>query len=90
MTPQIEQVREKLEHLAPERLAEVEDFIDFLRERDQDRRLRRDYAQASEGAFAKVWDNDEDAIYDKQSLAEPWACTSIRSRSTRPVAPSRR
>lgn len=54
MTPQIEQVREKLEHLAPERLAEVEDFIDFLRERDQDRRLRRDYAQASEGAFARV------------------------------------
>lgn len=70
MTPQIEQVREKLEHLAPERLAEVEDFIDFLRERDQDRRLRRDYAQASEGAFARVWDNDEDAIYDKQSLAD--------------------
>lgn len=65
MTPQLEQIREKLAQLAPERLAEVEDFIDFLRERDRDRRLRRDYAKASEAAFAKVWDNDEDAVYDE-------------------------
>lgn len=65
MQPQLEQVQQKLEHLAPERLAEVEDFIDFLRERDQDRRSRRDYAQASEAAFIKVWDNDEDAVYDE-------------------------
>ena len=65
MTPQLEQIREKLKYLGPERLAEVEDFIDFLRERDQDRHLRHDYAQASEPAFAKVWDNDEDAIYDE-------------------------
>ncbi len=65
MTPQLERVRDKLEHLAPERLAEVEDFIDFLRERDHDRRLSRDYTQASETAFAKVWDNDEDAVYDE-------------------------
>lgn len=55
---------EKLEHLSPERLAEVEDFIDFLNQRDQDKHLRQDYARASEAAFAKVWDNDEDAIYD--------------------------
>lgn len=55
----------KLKELPPERLAEVEDFIDFLRERDQDGRLRRNYAQASEAAFAKVWDNDEDAVYDE-------------------------
>jgi len=65
MTPQLEQVQEKLGQLPPERLAEVEDFIDFLRQRDQDRRLRRDYAKASEAAFAKVWDNDEDAGYDR-------------------------
>ncbi len=55
----------KLEALPPERLAEVEDFIDFLRERDQDGRLRRNCAQASEAAFAKVWDNGEDAVYDE-------------------------
>ena len=65
MQPQVQQMLEKLEHLSPERLAEVEDFIDFLQQRDQDKRLRRDYAQASETAFNQVWDNDDDAIYDK-------------------------
>lgn len=65
MQPQVQQVLEKLEQLSPDRLAEVEDFIDFLQQRDQDKRLRQDYARASEAAFAKVWVNDEDAIYDK-------------------------
>lgn len=64
MRPQLKQIQEKLEHLAADRLAEVEDFIDFLRERDRDRRLRQDYARATEPAFAGVWDNDEDAVYD--------------------------
>lgn len=66
MQPHMEQVLEKLEHLSPDRLAEVEDFIDFLSQRDQEKRLRHEYAQASEHAFEKVWDNDEDAIYDSQ------------------------
>lgn len=65
MSTKIDQIQEKLKHLAPERLAEVEDFIDFLRERDQDRCRRRDYAQSSAAAFARVWDNDEDAVYDE-------------------------
>lgn len=64
MQPQIEHVLEKLEHLSPDRLAEVEDFIDFLSHRDQDKLLRKDYAQASKDAFNKVWDNDDDAVYD--------------------------
>lgn len=65
MQPQLEQMIEKLEHLSPDRLAEVEDFIDFIQQRDRDKLLRQDYARASEAAFAKVWDNDEDAIYDR-------------------------
>lgn len=65
MQPQVKHVLEKLEHLSPDRLAEVEDFIDFLQQRDQDKRLRQEFARASESAFAKVWDNDDDAIYDK-------------------------
>lgn len=64
MQTQVQHVLEKLEHLSPERLAEVEDFIDFLQQRDQERHLRQDFAQASNAAFAKVWDNDDDAIYD--------------------------
>ena len=63
MRLQLEQVQEKLERLSPERLAEVEDFIDFLQQRDQEANLNRAYAQASEQAFDRVWDNDQDAIY---------------------------
>ena len=64
MQPQLEQMMEKLTHLAPHRLTEVEDFIDFLQQRDQDQGLRQGFARLSEATFAKVWDNDEDAVYD--------------------------
>lgn len=65
MQPQVQHMLEKLEHLSPDRLAEVEDFIDFLQQRDRKKGLRQEYARASEAAFAKAWDNDEDAIYDQ-------------------------
>ena len=55
---------QKLRDLPPERLAEVEDFVDFLRQRDDDRSLSEAAARLSEGAFQKIWDNDEDAVYD--------------------------
>lgn len=56
---------EKIRQLAPQRLAEVEDFVDFLRARDDEQRLTRAAAKASEASFAAVWDNDEDAAYDR-------------------------
>lgn len=55
---------DKLKELPPQRLAEVEDFVDFLRTRDE-RRLTQAAAKASEPAFSKAWDNDEDAAYDR-------------------------
>jgi hypothetical protein len=55
---------EKIRQLPPQRLAEVEDFVDFLRAREE-RRLTQAAAKASEPAFAKAWDNDEDAAYDR-------------------------
>ncbi len=54
---------EKIESLPPERIAEVEDFVDFIAERDE-RRLVQAATQMSEDAFRKVWDNEEDAAYD--------------------------
>ena len=54
----------KLNSLPPQRLAEVEDFIDFLRSRDDDRRIRQSASAASQVSFAKAWDNDDDAEYD--------------------------
>lgn len=56
---------EKLKRLPPERRAEVEDFIDFLQNREGDRQLVSAAAQASEPAFKAVWDNDQDAAYDR-------------------------
>lgn len=56
---------EKLKSLPPARLAEVEDFVDFLRSREADRRHTHAAAQASEPAFKSVWDNPDDAEYDR-------------------------
>ena len=55
----------KLQQLPPQRLAEVEDFIDFLRSRDDDSALTHAAVKAAESTFVKVWDNDEDAAYDR-------------------------
>jgi len=56
---------EKLKSLPPQRRAEVEDFVDFLRSRDEEQRLTHAAAQISEPAFKAVWDNPEDAEYDR-------------------------
>lgn len=55
---------DKISALSIERIAEVEDFVDFLRLRDRDRALSRASAQASAAAFDAVWDNPEDDVYD--------------------------
>ena len=64
MQAQVKEMLQKLEHLSPERQSEVADFIDFLQQRDQEKQLKQDFALASEAAFNKVWDNNDDAIYD--------------------------
>lgn len=59
------QLIEKILQLPPARLAEVTDFVDFLRSREKDRDLTQSAAQAAVASFAAVWDNDADAVYDK-------------------------
>jgi hypothetical protein len=56
---------EKIKQLPPQRMAEVEDFVDFLRAREGEKGLTLVAAKASEASFAQVWDNDEDAAYDR-------------------------
>lgn len=56
---------EKLKSLPPQRRAEVEDFVDFLKTREDELRLTRAAAQVSEPAFKAIWDNPEDADYDR-------------------------
>ena len=58
----------KIEALPPERIAEIEDFVDFIRQRErqreQDRMLTRAAAAASVPSFAAIWDNPDDTEYD--------------------------
>jgi hypothetical protein len=56
---------EKIRQLPPHRLAELEVFVDFLRLRDNDQRLTQAASQTSQPGFDAVWDNDEDAAYDR-------------------------
>ena len=56
---------EKIRQLPPQRMAEVEDFVDFLRTREHEQRLTQAATKASEASFSAVWNNDEDAAYDR-------------------------
>jgi len=55
---------EKIEALPAERIAEIEDFVDFIRLREQEQALTRAAAAASAPVFAAIWSNPEDDIYD--------------------------
>ena len=59
-----EELIEKIKSLPPERVAEVEDFVDFIAQRDE-RRLVQAASRLSEESFGKVWDNEEDSVYDQ-------------------------
>ena len=56
---------DKIKQPPPQRIAEVEDFVDFLRAREDEHRFTQVAAKAGEASFAQVWDNDEDAAYDR-------------------------
>jgi hypothetical protein len=55
---------EKLDSLTPEQISAVDEFVEFLRSHGQDRAVTRVAAAASEPAFAAVWNNSEDDVYD--------------------------
>lgn len=55
---------EKIRALPEERIAEVEDFVDFIRLREQERALTRAASAASAPAFAAIWNNPDNDAYD--------------------------
>jgi hypothetical protein len=58
---------EKIRQLSSPRIMEIEDFIDFLYQREHqsdDANLTLAATKLSEAAFSQVWDNSEDAAYD--------------------------
>jgi hypothetical protein len=54
----------KIQTLPVERLAEVEDFVDFIASREQERAISRAAAAVSQPVFAAIWSNPEDDVYD--------------------------
>jgi len=61
----IQQMMKKLQKLPPAKVAEVEDFIDFLSSRGVDRALVQAAKTISEPRLKAVWDNADDAAYDR-------------------------
>ncbi len=55
---------EKIQALPPDRLLEVEDFVDFIRLRERERGLTRAAGAVRAPAVAAVWNNPEDDAYD--------------------------
>lgn len=60
-----QELLEKIQQLPPHAFEEVADFVDFLRTRAEERALTEAAAKLSEPMFARVWDNPEDAAYDR-------------------------
>ncbi|MEZ2247735.1 toxin-antitoxin system, antitoxin component, Xre family protein [Microcoleus sp.] len=56
---------EKIRSLPPDKITVLEDFLDFLLTRSEARLLVYTATKLSEAAFAKIWDNPEDAEYDE-------------------------
>ena len=58
----------KIGALPSERIAEVEDFVDFIGHREgelaSDRALRKAALAASAPSFSAAWSNPEDDVYD--------------------------
>ena len=55
----------KIRCLPPERRAQVEAFVDLLRLEDDGAGLTEAAARLSEAAFARIWENPDDADYDR-------------------------
>ncbi|MFA5906094.1 MAG: hypothetical protein WC836_19335 [Desulfobacula sp.] len=58
-------ILEKIRMLPPDKIYEVDDFIDFISRKGRDSQLLQSAARMSENSFNKVWDNCEDDVYDR-------------------------
>ena len=61
---QTQQLLNKIRRLSPEKVAVVDDFVEFLRHRDEMDNLVKAAGKISEKSFRQIWDNPEDAEYD--------------------------
>lgn len=56
---------EKISRMSIEQILLIEKFIDSLAPKDSDRMLTLAAAKLAEPALQKIWDNPDDAEYDK-------------------------
>jgi len=64
VSPKEQSLLQKIRSLPADKIAEIEDFVDFVRYKNEDLHLNRAAAKLSEAAFQSVWDNTEDNAYD--------------------------
>jgi len=64
MSANADALLEKIRALPAERQAEIEDFVDFISARLRECTLAQTAAAASAPAFAAIWNNPADDIYD--------------------------
>lgn len=62
---QEQRVIEKLRQLVPEQMLLVENFIDSLKAQNSDAAITLAAAKLSEAVLQQIWDNQDDAEYDK-------------------------
>ena len=64
MSLNVNTLSEKIQTLSAEQISEIEDFVEFLRVRGQERELTHAAAAASAPAFAAIWNSPQDDVYD--------------------------
>ena len=62
--PNAQALLEKIEALPVERIAEIEDFVEFVAAREQERSLTRAAGAVSVLSFTTISNNPEDDVYD--------------------------
>jgi len=62
--PNTQALLAKIQALPVERIAEIEDFVEFIAAREQERSLTRAASASSVPVFAAIWSNPEDDAYD--------------------------
>ena len=57
-------IKNEIDKLPENLLSEVLDFIQFLERKKERTLLAKASQKLSTASFQKIWDNDEDAVYD--------------------------
>jgi len=60
-----ELIKKEIDKLPEDILAEVFGFIQFLESKREKNFLVRSSQELSAASFQRIWDNEEDAVYDK-------------------------